>query len=473
MYHPENYLLASKIFIRTLGVIYFIAFFPFLFQIKGLIGSNGILPLKKYLTLIKSRFGNLAYWRFPCIFWLNASDVMLISVVLAGLACSLLLTLGLYPLILLPILYILYLSIIKAGQDFLSFGWELFLMEITVNAFLLSLTNTPNPFVWISINFLLFRFHLQAGAVKLQSGDINWRNLTALKYHYQTQPIANTQAWYAHKLPLSFHKLSCLLMFIIELVIPFGVFGGEELRLGVYICFVGLQLMIWFTGNFSYLNHMTIAFCTILLSDNYLSPLFGHLNAPEPSHWLLSLTASTGGIILFTLQLMNVWSHFLQISLFDKLLKKIYHLHIVNRYGIFAVMTTHRYEIVIQGSDDGIHWHEYSFKHKASETNRRPKRISPYQPRIDWQIWFLPFSSYDYEVWFQNFLLRLLQGEKHVLTLLGKNPFPNTPPQYIRALKYEYVFSDAKTKKTSGNWWIRTYIGEYSPTLSLKTCFKR
>jgi len=468
MYDPENYSIAIHLFIRGLGLIYFIAFFPFLFQIKGLIGSKGILPLEKYLEFIKSKIGSLAYWRFPSVFWLNSSDVSLICVVSVGVICSLLLILGIYPLILIPILYILYISIIKAGQDFLSFGWELFLMEISLNAFLLCLTNTPNPFVWISINFLLFRFHFQAGAVKLQSGDRHWSNLTALKFHYQTQPIANTAAWYVHKLPMWFHKISCLMMFFVELIVPFGIFGGEELRFAVYIFLVGLQLAIWFTGNFSYLNYITVILCTLLLSDYYLSGIFDIPTTPAPSHWVISTAASIAGIVFFTLQLMNVWNHFLRIPIFNKVLKNISQFYLVNRYGIFAVMTTHRYEIVIEGSDDGITWKEYSFKHKASEVKRRPKRISPYQPRLDWQVWFLPFNNYNSEIWFQNFLMRLLQGEKTVLSLLGKTPFTDHPPKYIRALSYEYVFSDAKTKKESGAWWVRNYIGEYSPTLCLK-----
>lgn len=468
MYSPDQYILSAKLFLHLLGLIYFFAFFPFIFQIQGLIGENGILPTTDYLNFIHSRLGKRAYTRYPTVFWINSSDFSLLFVVIVGSILSILLLLGIYPFIIIPILYILYISIIRVGQDFLSFGWELFLMEISANAFLLSLTEVPNPFVWISINFLLFRFHIQSGAVKLQSGDINWHNLTGLCYHYQTQPIPNATAWYAHKLPLWFQKLSCLMMLIIEIIFPLGVFGDAEMRLVTFCFFAGLQFFIWLTGNFSYLNYMTVALSTILISDIYLTPIMGVAEVTEaPSLWVTVLV-STGGLALFTLQLMRFWHHFFRNSDFEKVLNSVYGYYLANRYGIFAVMTTKRYEIIIEGSNDGESWKEYTFKHKPSEVNRRPRRISPYQPRLDWQAWFLPFSNYNSEPWLQNFIHKLLIGSKPVLSLLRGNPFPEKPPRYIRALVYDYVFTDAKTKKETGDWWQRTYTGEYSPTLSLK-----
>jgi hypothetical protein len=341
-------------------------------------------------------------------------------------------------------------------------------MELTANAFLLSLTETPNPFVWISINFLLFRFHFEAGAVKLLSRDKNWRNLKALCYHYQTQPLPNTTAWFMHRLPVWFHKLSCLFMFFAEMIAPLGIFGGENLRLGVFICLFGLQFFIWFTGNLSYLNHLTAVFFVILLSNTYLAPLFDETSTAHEDPLVITLFASAAGIVLFTLQLMQIWHHFLPNITFDTLLRKVRPFFIINRYGIFAVMTTKRYEIVIEGSNDGVDWKEYLFKYKPSEVDRRPRRISPIQPRLDWQMWFLPFSAYQANEWFQRFILKLLEGEPSVTQLLRENPFPRKPPKYIRALSYDYTFTNWKTLRKTGRWWNRTLVGSYSPTLSLK-----
>lgn len=467
MYEPENYTIAAHLLPRLLGLIYLFAFFPFFFQIQGLIGSEGILPVSHYLDQLKTYMGKESYFRIPTIFWINSSDKALMGVVIIGNLLAILLIMGAPPFLLLPLLYILYLSVINVGQDFLSFGWELFLMEITLNTFLLTLTDIPNPIAWVSINLLLFRFHFEGGIVKLLSRDPNWLNLRGVCFHYQTQPLPNTAAWYAHKLPVWFNKLSCLLMLIIEIVTIFGIFGSDAIRLGVFFSLVGLQVMIWLTGNFSYLNYMTAVLCVILISNNYF-PTSLALGWPEPAPLPLTIFISIAAIILIVLQSIKLVHHFVPSVSLGAFERYIYHYFLANRYGIFAVMTTKRYEIVIEGSNDGVEWKEYTFRYKPSSIYRRPRRISPYQPRIDWQAWFLPFSSFSREAWFQNFLICLLQNKKEVLKLLRDNPFPDSPPLYIRALAYDYTFTNTVTKRTTGAWWDRRLVQSYTPVLSLK-----
>lgn len=470
MFQPQDYLIASKVFLQLLGVIYFCAFGAFIFQIRGLIGENGILPVKNFLAFVKERTGKNRFYLVPSVFWIDCRDRSLVGVIVAGMILSLLLMFNVYPPVVIFLLYILYLSIVSVGQDFLGFGWEMFLLEITINAFFLSLTIVPNMMIWISLNLLLFRFHFQGGAVKLMSRDPNWWNLTALAYHYQTQPLPNTQAWYAHKLPLWFQKFSTAFMFIIELIVPFGIFvDNHEIRFLVFIFLVGLQAGIWFTGNFSYLNHLTVVLSVILVNDGLWGAFFDRpaaTQAPLLLNWGLYLM----GGLLISLQLINLWNHLIKWNpIFAKIFNFLQPFHVINRYGIFAVMTTQRIEIVIEGSDDGESWKEYLFFYKPSEVDRRPRRISPYQPRIDWQIWFLPFSNYTSESWFQNFLYHLLVGTPEVLNLIRFNPFPHSPPKYVRALAYEYVYSDRESKKNLGHWWKRTFVSQYSPMMSLKT----
>lgn len=463
MIFPENYHIGIHLFLQLLGLIYVFAIGAFLFQIKGLLGKEGILPIPSFLTAVEKHLKGEKYFHVPSVFWLNASDTMLMSITALGTLCGILLLLNVYPALMLLILYIIFLSIVSTGQDFLSFGWEMFLLEITTNAFFLSLS-PGNVFIWISLNFLLFRFHIQAGAVKLISRDKTWRDLTAMGFHYQTQPLPNFVAWYAYKLPLWFHKASTTLMFFIELVVPFGIiFGDEWIRLLTFVLLVGLQFLIWLTGNFSYLNHMTAVFCIILVGDRFLAP-FIDIPLGEAPNAIVDNLVSVVGIVLIAMQALNVWHHLGRPSgLWQWLQEWIYPFHIVNRYGIFAVMTTRRIEIVIEGSKDGITWQEYCFNYKPSEVNRRPRRISPYQPRLDWQAWFLPFSPYTKSSWLQSFIFRLLTGSKHVLALLRINPFGDAPPKYIRALAYEYVFSSAKEKRKTGAWWHREYLGIFVP----------
>ena len=467
MLNFDHYTIIAHWFPRLLGLVYFFAFGAFLFQIRGLIGRHGILPIADFFSKLSIYYPNKHFLYVPSLFWLNHSDAMLMGVTAMGTVVSILLLFGIWPPLMLFLLYILYISIISAGQDFLGFGWEGFLLEVTVHAFLLSLTVIPNPAVWLSVNFLLFRFHFQAGAVKFQSKDPTWLNFTALSYHYQTQPIPNTIAWYVHKLPLWFHKLSAIIMFLIEMVIPIGIFFTDDIRFATFIAFFGLQLMIWGTGNFSFLNYLTLVLTSILISNKYLTWL---LNAPAatPTPLYLDIFLYAAGSILLILQLLRFWHHFFPDQTLGKLFTVLSPYHLVNRYGIFAVMTTTRYEIVVEGSDDGIEWKEYTFKHKPSEITRRPKRIAPYQPRIDWQIWFLPFSNFRTEGWFQKFLAQVLMGNKTVLKLIRHNPFPDHPPKYVRSLVYIYEFSTPEEKKKYGWWWHRKLIGQYSPSMMLK-----
>lgn len=467
MLDPASYTIACALFYRLLGAIYFFAFGAFLFQIRGLIGVNGILPLKDHLQFLYNYHYKKRLFYAPTLLWLSQSNWALMTLVGSGVVISLILICGWFPAVCLLLLYVLYLSLVSAGQDFLGFGWEGFLLETTVHAFFMSLTAVPCEMVWFSVNFLLFRFNFQAGAVKLQSGDPSWRNLTAIAHHYQSQPLPNTIAWFAHKLPMWFQKLSVWMMFFFELVAPFGIFFTSGVRFATYLALVGLQFGIWFTGNFSFLNHLTVALCTILISNSYLSPF---LNTPhvEPTAWYVVWSINVVGFFLFIMQFLRLWHNFYRGKLLEKLFYWLSPFHLANRYGIFAVMTIERYEIIVEGSNDGIEWKEYLFRYKPSEINRRPRRISPYQPRLDWQAWFLPFTEYFAERWYQNFLVHLLKGTPDVLSLLRSNPFPDAPPRYIRSLIYEYTFTSSKERKATGNWWNRTLIGEYSPTIYLR-----
>lgn len=471
MWDSESYTIAAQWLPRLLGCIYLCAIVPFHFQILGLIGKNGILPVQDYLDHFRIRYPRKRFFYLPTLFWLNANDFALMALVSAGTLFSIFLILGFYPSLLLALLFIIYLSIVTVGQDFLSFGWESFLLEITFYTFWVSLTPIPNPMIWFSLNFLLFRFHLQAGACKLQSGDWCWRDLTALWYHYQSQPLPNTWAWFVHKCPLAFHRISTFLMFAVELAIPFGLFFNDEIRAAVGVALISLQVVIWLTGNFSYLNHMTIVFSTITFSNDFF-PFLEKPLAPMPSNPFLDLFISIIGIFFTVLQFIRLWNH---LNPRYRFLNGWFYwfspFHLVNRYGLFAIMTKERYEIIVEGSEDGKNWKEYLCKYKPSEITRRPRRISPYQPRLDWQMWFLPFDDFEAAGWFHQFLYHLVQGTPAVLKLLRHNPFPNNPPKYIRAVVYEYKFSTLKQKREYGWWWQREFIGQFSPVMALKSQF--
>ena len=465
--NPSSYSIAIGLFTRLLGLIYLIAYIPFLFQICGLIGKDGILPITSYLEFIKSRAGNKRFYYVPTLLWLHASDKALLFLIWSGIVLGVLLMCGVFPPIILLLLYLTHLSLTSAGQDFLSFGWETFLMEMTVCLILLQTTHPFNGFGWICLNFLLLRFHVMAGASKLLSRDKAWANLTALSYHYLTQPLPNTAAYYFHKLPSWFHKVSAFLMFYIELIVPLAIISPPEIRLFVFVQLVALQIGIWFTGNLSYLNYLTVVICTILLHNRYLEPIFGPQIATTPSSEIWYMIVSTLGAFLLFLQVTSFLYPFFRWSFTRRILNAVNSFHIAYPHGIFAVMTTKRYEIVVEGSHDGQEWQEYHFFFKPGDLSHRPKRVAPYQPRLDWQAWFLPFASFHSEHWFQQFLLKLLEGKPEVIKLLKHNPFKEKPPLYVRALIYDYEFTTCQEKAETGNWWKRKLMGQFSPLLQL------
>lgn len=468
MWDPESYTTAAMLLPRLLGFIYFFAIGAFLFQIKGLLGRNGILPVEDYLNYFRTHISQKRFFYIPSLFWFNSSDRALMGLTILGTLISLILMLGYYPSLCLGLLFIIHLSIVSVGQDFLSFGWESFLLEITFYTFLVSLTPIPNLMTWINLNFLLFRFHIQAGAIKLQSGDPAWRNMKGAAFHYQSQPLPNTLAWYVYKWPLMIHKASTLFMFFVELIVPFGLFLTDDIRAITGLLMLALQVAFWLTGNFSYLNHLTAVFCIIAFNNYYLS----FLAEPPPIyqvHWLADHILSLIGSFFLILQCARLWHHFQYHNrLLTYWLSWLSPFHLVNRYGLFAIMTKERYEIIVEGSEDGNTWKEYLCWFKPSEITRRPRRISPYQPRIDWQMWFLPFDDFESATWFHQFLYHLLKGTPEVLKLVRHNPFPGHPPKYIRALMYDYHFSTAQQKKQLGWWWQRELMGLFSPIMSIK-----
>jgi predicted DCC family thiol-disulfide oxidoreductase YuxK len=471
---PETYQLSSWLFLRTLAVIYFIAFASFGVQAAGLIGSHGILPAADFLREVREYLGTPQYWSVPTIFWLNASDTVIRTVWITGAALSLGLLLGLNWRAIRVALFFFYLSLVSAGQVFMSYQWDALLLEAGFLAiFLGSSSAIVRLFRW-----LLCRLMLMSGAVKLVSGDLAWRNFTALPVHYQTQPLPTLLAWYFYQLPTWFHRLSVGVMFFVELVVPFLILAPRRIRLFAAIAITGLQILILLTGNYAFFNLLTISLCLFLLDDRALRQL-----VPKRILARISWVADDKSKAIFENSLCRAFAAFvLFVSGFqmagmfsgvhwapaDLAIRAAAPFEIINTYGLFAVMTTSRPEIVIEGSNDGVNWLAYEFKYKPSDLARRPVWVQPHQPRLDWQMWFAALGNYQSEPWTLHFMERLLEGSSDVLQLLDKNPFPGAPPRYVRALLYEYRFTTPAERRTSSDWWHRELKGTYVPAVSLR-----
>jgi predicted DCC family thiol-disulfide oxidoreductase YuxK len=534
----SSFYLTRWVFLRALAVIYLIAFISLWTQIDGLIGHNGILPTDQYVAAARQQcdlqgIGLDRFRLMPTFCWFDSSDGFLGFQCAAGAGLAVLLMFGVAPVPCLTLLWLLYLSLATVGRDFLGFQWDNLLLEAGFLAIFFA------PWQWLPrcslgalascrrgvvvpgrqdagapaqeappsrialwlLRLLLFKLMFSSGCVKRFSGDPNWRHLTALTFHYQTQPLPTWIGWYAQQLPLWFQKASCAGMFAIELGAPFLIFMPRRLRFcgGAAIAF--LQILILLTGNYTFFNWLTLALCLLLLDDFVLarftsSGLFkpksrtrgmpvsdpacvvdrGLRAGPEAGapnrgcRWPRFVTVPLAMVVmilyLFQISLTfgarPVWLY--PVAVADAWLEPF---RTFNGYGLFAVMTTERREIIVEGSDDGVNWRPYEFKYKPGDVGRRPAFVAPHQPRLDWQMWFAALGDYQENPWFVNFCLRLLQGSPEVAALLAKNPFPDHPPRYLRAGLYDYQFTSFAERHASGAWWKRERVGEYLPPVSL------
>ena len=467
---------------RLLGLVYLIAFVSLGVQVKGLIGSRGILPVGELLEWAEQRAGSARFWLLPTLLWLRSTDGALLALCWGGALLALLLILDVAPALVLLLLWTCYLSLASVGQVFLGYQWDALLLETGLLAVLIAPLRfsrraagdrEPAPFGVFLLRFLLFRLMFSSGAVKLLSGDPSWRSLTALSVHYETQPIPTWTAWYAHQLPPWFQEVSCVLMFVCELAVPFFALGPRRVRLWAFLPLVGLQGLIAATGNYAFFNLLTIALCLLLLDDAVLPDRLRRAaggvdpaSAPSAGQrrraWPRPVVWSLGGLyLLLSLGHMGFTFGMEPPRPLLALMRLASPFSSVNGYGLFAVMTTSRPEIIIEGSNDGQEWRTYEFRWKPGAVERRPEFVAPHQPRLDWQMWFAALGTCEGNPWFVRFLERLREGSAPVLDLLGGNPFPLAAPRYVRAVVYDYRF----TRSGSSAWWRRERQGLYCPEL--------
>jgi lipase maturation factor 1 len=480
-----QYDLACWIFLRTLGLVFLIGFLSLWVQVQGLIGPDGILPAGDYLAAIAQQIGFARFWFVPTVLWLGAGATALNLTCGLGTLAAVGLLLDLWPRATLALCWVLYLSLVSVGQDFLSFQWDALLLETGLLALLIAPGPRGRPRAQIDglalflIWFLLFRLMFESGLVKLTSGDPTWRNLTALDYHFFTQPLPTWPAWFANLLPGWVKALGVLATFTVELGAPWLIFAGGRARRAAFLAFLLLQGLIGGTGNYTFFNLLAMTLALTLLDDGVWRRILpGRVTAlalcpPEPRapHRRSGPIRTVTALVLLLLASATLWGTVVGrragFPAVDRALALVVGFQSVNSYGLFRVMTTERSEIVVEGSDDGTTWREYNFRYKPGDVTRRPAFVEPHQPRLDWQMWFAALGTIQETPWFQAFLARLLQGSPAVIDLLGHSPFPG-PPRYVRALLYDYRFTSASERRAGGAWWTRELVGLYCPPIHLR-----
>lgn len=473
-----TYALSSWFFARALGLIYVVAFVSLAVQAKGLWGERGILPIGGLFKAVEKETSVERYVHFPSLFWFDSSDKVIVGAAWVGAVAALLAVFGFAQGWMFLFCFLIYLSFVTAGQEFMGFQWDALLCEVGFLAlfavswnFSWQLTTVTEPHPWLRYVFYLVLFKLMflSGVVKLLSGDQSWRDMTAMTYHYWTQPLPNPLSPFMHALPNWFHKIETAMTFVIELALPFLIFWPRA-RAWAAVGFAALSVLILLTGNYTFFNWLTLALCIWLLNDDFWEVLARflpfHIHTQAPPNYLPWLEMGLLGAltilsVIFSTRWLfpDSWNYTL-----SPLLRYAQTFHISNSYGLFANMTKDRPEIIIEGSDDGVQWKEYEFRFKPGGLYRRSPQVAPHQPRLDWQMWFAALGRFEQNRWLQSLFLRVFENQPEVMQFFVWNPFENRAPRFLRARLYQYEFESPEEILENGKWWKRELINEYSPT---------
>ncbi|MGA2904102.1 MAG: lipase maturation factor family protein [Candidatus Korobacteraceae bacterium] len=499
-------LIPRWIFLRALGLIYFSAFYALIFQIRGLIGPDGILPAGEYLEAVARQFGPLArLWFAPTVLWFSSSGHMLAAICWAGMIASLLLVLNVWPRATLLICFVCFLCFVAAAQDFSGYQSDGMLLEAGfISLFFapaglwpgLGRASPPSRASLFLLQWEWFRIYFESGVVKLASGDIEWRHFTAMDDYYQNGPLPTWVGWYVQHLPHWFHAFATGATLVLELGLVFMLFLPRRWRIVCFFIVTLWQIPVILTANYTFLNYLVLVLGFLLLDDRFIlrfmpprwkerlrleeispPPAADELqvDSPQPmplrqrpnplAAFKLALTSVILIWIFYATTVQMVWI-LLPRALFPvSPVAALEPLRIANRYGLFAVMTRGRYEIEFQGSDDGQNWTAYPCRYKPQALNEKPRIYAPYQPRFDWNLWFASLGS-----WRENLIVpsteeRLLASAPDVLALFAGNPFPQAPPKQVRAVLWQYWFTTMAEKRATGMWWQRKLLGLYAPVL--------
>lgn len=458
----DGYWIGRLLFERALAAIYLVAFLVAVNQFRPLLGADGMLPIPRYVQRVSFR-------RSPSIFHLHYSDRFFDAVGWAGVVLAGASLVGLTERLPLAaemavwfVLWALYLSIVNVGQTWYAFGWESLLCEAGFLAIFLGGSSTAPPLlVLIMARWLLFRLEFGAGLIKLR-GDSCWRDLTCLNYHHETQPMPGPFSWYFHRLPKPLHQFEVAANHLTQVIVPFGLFAPQPIAGIAAGIMIVTQVWLVLSGNFSWLNWVAIVLGLSVLPDRFWSwllPISTPQRVATPLPWVVLVLALTALVVV-----LSYWPVRNLLGRHQQMNASFNRWHLVNAYGAFGSVTRVRREVVFEGTADAgpnATWREYEFKGKPGDPRRRPPQFAPYHLRLDWLLWFAALSPAYAEPWLLAFVERLLRNDPATVKLLRRNPFPDTPPTFVRARFYRYRFTTWAERRDAGAWWQRSLLGEF------------
>jgi hypothetical protein len=527
---PPGYLIPRWLFLRALGCIYFSAFYSLVFQIRGLLGPNGIVPAGLFLKQVAEASGHARYWYVPTLLWLNSGDRALLALCWVGMVAAVLLVLNVWPRGMLVICLLLFLSFISVAQEFSGYQSDGMLLSAGLISFFLAPrglrpgwgeTQLPSrASLWV-LRLIWLSIYFESGVGKYFGGDASWRNLTALDEYYQNGPLPTWIGWYAQQLPHGFHAATALFVLLVELLLVWMVFLPHRFRVICFFVVTSMQVGIILTANYAFLNYFVLSLGFLLLDDTFLvqfvparwrgavtanleqapneeskaalveldlhslspadlpseeiplteipqtAPLSGQAREiVSAARLFLSSTVLAWMLYVSIFQILSPLSH--SVGLPEAPVTILEPLRMADHYGLFGRMTWKRYEIEFQGSSDGVNWTPYPFRNKPQNPAEAPRIYAPYQPRFDWNMWFASLDYWRDNPWVLRVEELLLANDGEVVALFAANPFPQSPPKQVRAVLWQYWMTDTATKRATHLWWRREYRGLYAPALALR-----
>ena len=483
------------LFLRALGLIYFSAFYSLIFQVKGLIGPNGILPAGEYLEAIPHYFPGLArFWYAPTLLWISDSNRSLEIICWLGLIAAILVIFNICPRLALLICFVMYLSFVSAARDFSGYQSDGMLLEAGfISLFFappgwrpgLSPTHAPSRASLFLLRWEWFRIYFESGIAKIASGDKSWRALTAMDDYYQNGPLPTWIGWYAQQLPHWFHASTVVLTLAIELAIVFALFLPRRFKIMCFCIVTPFEAGIIVTANYTFLNYLVLSLGILLVDDKFLEGILPgrcreFIARRDAESWPIavpeklrsafstvkkSIAGLALGAVFYVTTAILIGMIIPGIPFPEGPMRWLDPFRIANRYGLFASMTHERYEIEFQGTRDGKTWIAYPFRYKPQDVKSAPGIYAPYQPRFDWNLWFASLGSWHHSPFVISTEAQLLKNSPDVLNLFASDPFTGDPPKAVRAVIWQYWFTDIKTKRQDGTWWRRKLLGRYAPTL--------
>lgn len=468
---------AREVLQRGIAALYFVAFLSSLNQFRPLLGERGLLPAPTLLAWVSESRARRRMLHPTLFLRIRYSDRRLAVLCGVGMGVAVLLVAGIpqlgppwVPMICFLALWLGYMSIVSIGQAFYSFGWEMLLLEAGFLAAFLGSNDQPPPTVVIVLFWwLVFRLEFGAGMIKIRGGR-EWRDLTAMTYHHETQPMPGPLSRQAHLLPRWFHRAEVVGNHFAQLIVPFFLFapllslwvpGPVPQIIGTTAATIVIATQVWLvlTGNFAWLNWATvvIAFSAVGL-PGVAHPVDEPLTAWP---WLLSgipmywvVITSGVGLLVAALSWPALQNLFARRQLMNASFNRW---QLANAYGAFGTVTKERIEFIVEGSLDeaGLLWREYEFKGKPGDVRRIPRQFAPYHLRLDWLMWFLPLGR-SLEDWFTAFLVRLLEADRPTLALLRVDPFEGAPPRWVRVVSYRYRFTTRAERHAGSGRWVRS-----------------